>query len=70
MLSGIFDKLNIAFGHCGDISTALQVMEEMASNHLPITTETFNFLLHGCISLRTDGFSHALLVGNIFSVFC
>jgi pentatricopeptide repeat domain-containing protein 1 len=54
--------LSLAFGHCGDIETALQIMNEMASNHITITTDSFNFLLQACISSPEEGFTRAILV--------
>lgn len=57
----------LAFGHCGDIRTALQILDDMASNQVSITTDSFNFLLHACISLPEDGFTRAVLVKEIFS---
>ncbi len=63
-----FDN-TLAFGHCGDITTAVQIMDEMTYNRLPITTESFNFLLHACISLPKDGFTHAVQVRITFGIF-
>ncbi|KAI9565645.1 hypothetical protein GHT06_009437 [Daphnia sinensis] len=51
-----------AFGHCGEINTALQIVDEMVSNNLIATTESFNFLLQACISLPDEGFARAVLV--------
>jgi hypothetical protein len=38
----------------------------MASNQVSITTDSFNFLLHACISLPEDGFTRAVLVKKDF----
>lgn len=54
-----------AFGRCGDVETAFQITEEMASNQLPVTTETLSFLLQACISQPKDGFTQAILVLNL-----
>ncbi|KAK4018353.1 hypothetical protein OUZ56_000414 [Daphnia magna] len=51
-----------AFGHCGEINTALQIVDEMVSNKLVVTTESFSFLLQACISLPEEGFARAVLV--------
>lgn len=37
-------------------------MDEMATNQITVTTESFNFLLHACISLPEEGFTRAILV--------
>lgn len=59
----------IAFGHCGDITAAVEIMDEMTYDRLPITTESFNFLLQACISLPKDGFTHAVQVRITFGIF-
>ncbi|XP_058054642.1 pentatricopeptide repeat-containing protein 1, mitochondrial [Anopheles bellator] len=51
-----------AYGRCGDLKTAFQLVDEMMSRQLPIATDTFNFLLQACISDHEHGFRHALLV--------
>ncbi|XP_052873607.1 pentatricopeptide repeat-containing protein 1, mitochondrial [Anopheles cruzii] len=51
-----------AYGRCGDLKTAFQLVDEMMSRQLPIATDTFNFLLQACISDNEHGFRHALLV--------
>ena len=57
-----------AFGHCGDLETSLQILEEMSTNQLPPTAETFNFLLQACSSLPDDGFNHGISVTNQKSI--
>ncbi|CAG0888542.1 unnamed protein product [Darwinula stevensoni] len=51
-----------AFGRCGDLKTALSLVDEMVANEHPLTETVFNFLLQGCISRKADGFTHALLI--------
>ncbi|XP_047473861.1 pentatricopeptide repeat-containing protein 1, mitochondrial-like [Penaeus chinensis] len=51
-----------AFGRCGDIKTAFQIVDEMVDKGLLITTESLNFLLQACITHQAAGFRHALLV--------
>lgn len=51
-----------AYGRCGDIATAFQLVDEMKSKGLQIEVETFNFLLQACVSDAEYGFRHALIV--------
>jgi len=51
-----------AFGRCGDLSIAFTLVDEMAEKKVPISDETFNFLLQACITDKEAGFRHALLV--------
>lgn len=51
-----------AFGRCGDIKTAFQLVDEMKSKELKIQVDTFNFLLQACVSDPEYGFRHALIV--------
>ncbi|XP_052896229.1 pentatricopeptide repeat-containing protein 1, mitochondrial [Anopheles moucheti] len=51
-----------AYGRCGDLMTAFQLVDEMVARRLNVATDTFNFLLQACISDREYGFRHALLV--------
>jgi len=50
-----------AFGRCGDLETAFELIDEMRQNKVPVSSETFSFLLQGCLSDRQNGFRHALL---------
>ena len=50
-----------AFGRCGDLETAFELIDEMRQNKVPVTSSTFGFLLQGCVSDRQNGFRHALL---------
>jgi pentatricopeptide repeat domain-containing protein 1 len=52
----------LAFGRCGDLSTAFTLVDEMAEKKVAISDETFNFLLQACITDKEAGFRHALLV--------
>jgi pentatricopeptide repeat domain-containing protein 1 len=51
-----------AFGRCGDLLTAFTLVDEMTEKKVPISDETFNFLLQACITDKEAGFRHALLV--------
>lgn len=55
-----------AFGRCGDIQTAFQIVDEMIKNKIPIKTDSINFLLQSCITNKEVGFLHALLVWKKF----
>ena len=51
-----------AFGRCGDLETAFELVDEMSNNGHKPTTETMSHLLQGCLSDKNNGFRHALLV--------
>lgn len=51
-----------AYGRCGDILTAFQLVDEMVKKRLPVKVDTMNFLLQACASDKQFGFRHALLV--------
>ncbi|XP_045593921.2 pentatricopeptide repeat-containing protein 1, mitochondrial [Procambarus clarkii] len=51
-----------AFGRCGDINTAFQIVDDMIEQGLLVTTETINFLLQACVTDKQTGFRHALMV--------
>lgn len=51
-----------AYGRCGDLMTAFQLVDEMRSKKLNIDVITMNFLLQSCISDKEFGFRHALLL--------
>ncbi|GAB0088560.1 pentatricopeptide repeat-containing protein 1, mitochondrial [Sergentomyia squamirostris] len=51
-----------AYGRCGDIMTAFQLVDEMREKKLNIDVITMNFLLQSCISDKKYGFRHALLL--------
>ncbi|XP_055603442.1 pentatricopeptide repeat-containing protein 1, mitochondrial [Uranotaenia lowii] len=51
-----------AYGRCGDLKTAFQLVDQMIAKKLSVGTDTFNFLLQACISDTEFGFRHALLV--------
>ena len=51
-----------AFGRCKDLKTAFLIVDEMTDKNMPISVETFNFMLQGCVSDKEFGFRHALLV--------
>ncbi|XP_053687641.1 pentatricopeptide repeat-containing protein 1, mitochondrial [Sabethes cyaneus] len=51
-----------AYGRCGELKTAFQLVDDMIAKRLNVETDTFNFLLQACISDEEFGFRHALLV--------
>ncbi|CAH0547474.1 unnamed protein product [Brassicogethes aeneus] len=51
-----------AFGRCGDIPTAFNLVDEMITKQMPIKIDTINFLIQACITDKEAGFRHALLV--------
>ena len=51
-----------AFGRCGDLETALELVDEMEGHRHLVDRETMGHLLQGCVSDRESGFRHALLV--------
>ena len=57
----VYHTMIQAFGRLGDLETAFELIDEMRQNKVPVTHETFDFLLQGCISDRQDGFRHALM---------
>lgn len=57
-----FNAMIKAYGRCGDLGTAFQLVDEMMAKRLNLQTDTFNFLLQACISDKEFGFRHALLV--------
>ena len=57
----IYHTMIQAFGRLGDLETAFELIDEMRQNQVPVTHDTFDFLLQGCISDKQHGFRHALL---------
>lgn len=53
-----------AYGRCGDILTAFQLVDEMVTKRLPVRVDTMNHLLQACATDTQLGFRHALLVWN------
>lgn len=51
-----------AFGRCGDINTAFELVDEMKEKDMSVTLYTMNHLLQACIEDKEYGFRHALLV--------
>ncbi|KAI8426487.1 hypothetical protein MSG28_005303 [Choristoneura fumiferana] len=51
-----------AFGRCGDLPTAFKIVDEMISKKIKIRVHTFNHLLQACISDKSSGLRHALVV--------
>lgn len=57
-----YNSMIKAFGRCGDLSTAFQIVDEMRNKNIDIRVHTFNFLLQSCISDKERGLRHALIV--------
>nr|XP_021181464.2 pentatricopeptide repeat-containing protein 1, mitochondrial [Helicoverpa armigera] len=51
-----------AFGRCGDLPTAFQLVDEMVAKKFRIKAHTMNHLLQACISDKQNGLRHALIV--------
>ncbi|GIY72548.1 pentatricopeptide repeat-containing protein 1, mitochondrial [Caerostris darwini] len=51
-----------AFGKCGDILTAFQIVDEMVKEKIKIDSSTYCFLLMCCITDKEAGFTHAVEV--------
>lgn len=51
-----------AFGRCGDLPMAFKIVDEMVSKKIKIRVHTLNHLLQACISDKTNGLRHALII--------
>lgn len=58
----IYNAMVNAFGRCGDIATAFQLVDEMKEKNLSVKIDTMNHLLQVCCSDKEYGFRHALYV--------
>lgn len=58
----IYNAMIKAFGRCGDIATAFQLVDEMKVKNLNLKIDTMNHLLQVCCSDKEYGFRHALYV--------
>lgn len=58
----VYNAMITAFGRCGDIETAFQLVDEMKDKKLTLKVDTMNHLLQVCCSDREYGFRHALYV--------
>lgn len=58
----IYNAMIKAFGRCGDITTAFQLVDEMKEQKLGLKIDTMNHLLQVCCSDKEYGFRHALHV--------
>lgn len=58
----IMNTMINAFGRCGDIETAFELVDEMKEKKLRLEVHTMNHLLQACCSDKEYGFRHALLV--------
>ncbi|KAF8774858.1 pentatricopeptide repeat-containing protein 1, mitochondrial-like [Argiope bruennichi] len=57
-----YNSMIKAFGKCGDIQTAFQIVDEMAEAKIKIDSSTYCFLLMSCIADKEAGFTHAVEV--------
>lgn len=62
----IYNAMIKAFGRCGDLKTAFEIVDEMVAKKLTIKDDTINFLLQASITDKNAGFRHALLVWRKF----
>lgn len=51
-----------AFGRCGDLPKAFQIVDEMLAKKIKVRVHTLNHLLHACITDKQNGLRHALIV--------
>eukprot|EP00088_Acartia_fossae_P004339 TRINITY_DN11855_c0_g1_i6.p1 TRINITY_DN11855_c0_g1~~TRINITY_DN11855_c0_g1_i6.p1 ORF type:complete len:678 (-),score=114.46 TRINITY_DN11855_c0_g1_i6:148-2181(-) len=58
----LYNSMVQAFGRCGDLTTALNLVDEMSKFKFPLTNESYSFLLQGCLSDKTSGFRHAIII--------
>lgn len=58
----VYNAMISAYGRCGDIETAFQIVDEMKEKRLQLKIDTMNHLLQACCSDTEYGFRHALLV--------
>jgi len=58
----LFNSMIQAFGRCGDMKTAFNLVDEMKDHKIPLTTELLNFLLQACLTDKESGFRHAITV--------
>lgn len=57
-----YNAMIMAFGRCGDLETAFELVDEMKEKKMQIDLRSFNFLLQAAATDRELGFRHALLV--------
>ncbi|XP_053606102.1 pentatricopeptide repeat-containing protein 1, mitochondrial [Plodia interpunctella] len=57
-----YNSMIKAFGRCGDLPTAFQIVDEMKSLKIKVRVHTLNHLLHACIADKSSGLRHALIV--------
>lgn len=58
----VYNAMIKAFGRCGDLQTAFELVDEMKERKLRLKIDTMNHLLQVCCSDKQLGFRHALLV--------
>lgn len=58
----VYNAMISAYGRCGEIETAFQIVDEMKEKKLQLKIDTMNHLLQVCCSDTEYGFRHALLV--------
>lgn len=51
-----------AFGRCGDIKTAFEIVDDMIESGCRVSVETYNALMIACVSDKDAGFTHAVEV--------
>ena len=52
----VYNNMIKAFGRCGDLESAFDILDEMKEQRLLVDSEALNHLLQGCISDKEAGF--------------
>ena len=58
----LYNTMVAAFGRCGDIETAFSIIDEMSKKGVRIDCQTYDHLLHACITDKESGFRLALVI--------
>ncbi len=52
----VYHTMIKAYGRCGDLESAFDILDEMKEKRLIVDSETINHVLHGCIADKIAGF--------------
>ena len=58
----VYHTMIKAFGRCGEIEVAYDLLDKMGTNRVGVNATTICHVLHACISDKSTGFRHALLL--------